>query len=169
MQSKSGYGPLPRKRHRMSKPNLVASIRQRLLNKAKANGEAFDYVLARYGTERLLYRLANSSHSNSFVLKGAMLFYVWNRQMHRPTRDVDLLGFGSDDLEIVTETFSEIARITTPEDGLSFDAGSIKANSIREQASYQGIRIKMLTPLGNVRIPIQIDIGFGDAITPSTV
>lgn len=121
----------------MSKPNLVASIRQRLLNKVKANGEAFDYVLARYGTERLLYRLATSSHSNSFVLKGAMLFYVWNKEMHRPTRDVDLLGFGADDLEAATETFSEISQVPMPEDGLSFDTASIKANSIREEASYQ--------------------------------
>jgi len=84
-----------RKHTRVIDPNLVASIRQRLLNKAKSNGEVFDFVLSRYAIERLLFRLGQSQHADSFILKGAMLFYIWNETMHRPTRDVDFLGFGA--------------------------------------------------------------------------
>jgi predicted nucleotidyltransferase component of viral defense system len=148
-------------------PNLVASIRQRLLNKAKSNGEVFDFVLSRYAIERLLFRLGQSRHADSFVLKGAMLFYIWNQSMHRPTRDVDFLGFGPADCDTLEATFKEIAESPVPEDGLTFETRKIKTDPIREEASYGGVRIKLLAKLGTIRIPLQIDIGFGDAITPS--
>jgi len=69
--------------------NLAASVRQRLLNIAKRDGEAFDLVLTRYALERLLYRLGQSQYHNQFLLKGAMLFAVWGGEAHRPTRDID--------------------------------------------------------------------------------
>lgn len=151
----------------MSKANLVASIRQRLLNVSKQNGEAFDFVLSRYAIERLLYRLSQSQHSNAFVLKGAILFYFWNREMHRPTRDIDFLGSGPADCDILATIISEIVSTPAGEDGLNFDTSTIKATPIREDAFYEGIRVKLIARLGNVRIPMQIDIGFGDAVTPA--
>ncbi len=151
----------------MSKSNLVASIRQRLLNKSKENGEAFDFVLSRYAIERLLYRLSQSQHSNAFVLKGAILFYFWNHETHRPTRDIDFLSFGPADCDLLERIIEEIVGTPAKEDGLIFDASTIKAAPIREEAFYDGIRIKLITKLGTVRIPMQIDIGFGDAVIPA--
>ena len=74
--------------------NLPASVRQRLLNLARERGEDFNFTLTRYANERLLYRLASSPYRDQFVLKGAALFQVWSESLYRPTRDVDLLGFG---------------------------------------------------------------------------
>jgi len=156
-----------RNHSRVNDSNFVASIRQRLLNKAKSNGEVFDFVLSRYAIERLLFRLGKSRHADSFVLKGAMLFYIWNESMHRPTRDVDFLGFGPADCDTLEATFKEIAESPAPDDGLTFETRKIKADPIREEASYGGIQIKLLAKLGTIRIPLQIDIGFGDAITPA--
>jgi len=151
----------------MTKSNLVASIRQRLLNKSKENGEAFDFVLSHYAIERLLYRLSQSQHSKTFVLKGAILFYFWNHEMHRPTRDIDFLSSGPADCDILEGIIAEIVATPTSEDGLTFDTSTIKAAEIREEAFYDGIRVKLIAKLGTVRIPMQIDIGFGDAVTPA--
>lgn len=150
----------------MNDPNLIASIRQRLLNHAKSNREVFDFVLSRYAIERLLFRLGQSRYVDSFVLKGAMLFYIWNESMHRPTRDVDFLGFGPADADTLEATFKEIAEWPGPDDGLTFDSQTIKAEPIREEASYGGIRIRLRSKLGNIRIPLQIDVGFGDNPLP---
>ncbi|MCP5544206.1 MAG: nucleotidyl transferase AbiEii/AbiGii toxin family protein [Akkermansiaceae bacterium] len=151
----------------MKHEGLIESIRQRLLNLARANGEAFDFVLARYGVERFLYRLGRSELADRFVLKGAMLFHVWNQKLHRPTRDVDLLGTGKDDPESVRELVLAIMRVECPEDGLTFDGDSLAVGSIRDEMSYGGVRAKFRATLGNVRIPIQVDVGFGDAVTPA--
>jgi predicted nucleotidyltransferase component of viral defense system len=161
------HGTFSGKPTRVNDPNLIASIRQRLLNIAKSNGEVFDFVLSRYAIERLLFRLGQSQHADSFVLKGAMLFYLWNKSMHRPTRDVDFLGFGPADCESLEATFTEIAESPVPDDGLTFETSKIEAAPIREEAIYDGIRIRLPTKLGTIKIPLQIDIGFGDVITPS--
>jgi hypothetical protein len=150
----------------MSSPNLIASIRQRLRNKATQTDEVFDFVLARYAVERLLYRLSVSNLSNQFVLKGALLFYLWNEQMHRPTRDLDLLGFGPADAATLEQTFKQIISTSVPDDGLTFFPDTITAEPIREDDLYGGIRVKLMAKLGNIRIPLQIDVGFGDAVTP---
>ncbi len=151
----------------MSKRDLAASIRQRLLNKSKENGEAFDFILSRYAIERFLYRLGLSQRSEAFVLKGAVLFYFWNHEMHRPTRDIDFLGSGPADSDILERVIAEIAETPASEDGLIFDTSTIKAAPIREGAFYDGIRVKLTAKLGTVRIPMQMDIGFGDAVTPA--
>jgi len=151
----------------MKSEGLVESIRQRLLNVSRRNGEAFDFVLARYGVERFLYRLSVSPRADRFVLKGAMLFHVWNHGMHRPTRDLDLLGFGEDDVVSVREALLEVIRTEVPDDGLHFDGASMKVEEIREEAFYGGIRAKVVARLGNVKIPLQIDVGFGDAVVPA--
>lgn len=145
----------------------IESIRQRLLNLSRESGETFDYVLARYGIERVLYRLGRSEMADQFVLKGATLFHVWNSKLHRPTRDLDLLGFGPNDPETLRTVMLEIMRVPCAEDGLTFDEGSLVVAPIREDVEYGGVRAKFRAKLGNIRIPIQIDVGFGDSITPA--
>jgi predicted nucleotidyltransferase component of viral defense system len=153
---------------RVNQPsNLSASVRQRLLNVAKRDGEAFDLVLTRYALERLLYRLGQSKFHDQFLLKGAMLFAVWGGEVHRPTRDVDLLGFGSNELPQVVKIFQEICQVSVETDGLEFLPDTMRAIEIREDQEYQGVRVSFEARLENAVIPIQIDIGYGDAVTPA--
>jgi predicted nucleotidyltransferase component of viral defense system len=151
----------------MKKEAQIESIRQRLLNMSRASGETFDYLLTRYGIERVLYRLGKSEAADQFILKGATLFYVWNKELHRPTRDLDLLGYGPDDVESLRARVLLLMQVSCPEDGLTFDEGSLIVSEIREASSYGGARVKFRAMLGNIRIPIQMDVGYGDAITPA--
>lgn len=146
--------------------NLAASVRARLLNLAKGRGVAFQEILVRYGIERLLYRLQNSEYGREFVLKGATLFLNWTDQMHRPTKDVDFLSFGSPEIERLVTVFSHVVETVVEADGLEFVGDSIVGSEIREGEIYQGVRIKMEAKLGSARIPLQLDIGFGDAVVP---
>jgi hypothetical protein len=129
--------------------------------------QPFDLVLVRYGIERLLYRLSLSPHGGRFVLKGAMLFAVWSETMHRPTRDVDLLGFGSADQEQLRGVFVALCGMSVEPDGLSFLPDTVRAESIRDEEAYPGTRITLEARLEQARIPLQADIGFGDAVTPA--
>lgn len=147
--------------------NLAASVRQRLLNISKRDSEAFDLVLIRYALERLLYRLGQSEYHNQFLLKGAMLFAVWGGEPHRPTRDVDLLGFGSSELPQLVKIFQNICQEPVEPDGLEFLSDTLRAIEIREDQEYQGVRVLFEARLENAVIPIQIDIGYGDAVTPA--
>lgn len=151
----------------MSK-DIAASVRARLLNKAKAEQSDFNGVLVRYALERLLYRLSQSAHADRFLLKGAILFTLWYDMPHRPTRDVDLLGFGASDLASITKTFREIASVAA-EDGMRFDPKSVAAEEIRKEAGYAGVRVLLSAELAGARVKTQIDIGFGDAVTPGPV
>ena len=146
--------------------NVAASVRQRLLNLARHRGEDFQRVLTLYGLERLLYRLSVSTHREEFVLKGALLYSVWEDSPHRRTRDLDLLGRGDPAIAKLEETVRELCNIAMPEDGIVFHAGTVLAREIRENAVYGGIRVTLTATLGTARLPIQIDVGFGDAITP---
>jgi Nucleotidyl transferase AbiEii toxin, Type IV TA system len=146
--------------------NLAASIRARLKQHADATKQEFNLTLTHYGLERLLYRLSISDHAPNFLLKGALLFSLWFDQPHRPTRDADLLGFGSDDIASVVASFREICQISV-EDGIAFDPNSVKGALIRKETGYGGVRIDLLGHLENARIPLQVDIGFGDAVTPA--
>jgi predicted nucleotidyltransferase component of viral defense system len=151
-----------------AKSNVAASIRQRLLNIARERGEDFQQILVRYALERLLYRLAQSPHSEHFVLKGALLFRLWFDLTQRPTRDADFLGFGDAEPERCAAVFREFATMDmTADDGLVFDAGSVHAAVIRKEAGYPGVRVSMTAMLDGARIPVQCDIGFGDAVTPA--
>lgn len=151
----------------MTPVNIAASIQARLLNHAREHREDFQAVLTRYGIERLLYRLGRSKHANDFVLKGAALFVVWTGHTHRPTKDVDFLGYGEDSEQRLASMVRDLCELDVDPDGLVFEADSITVEAIREnQAQYQGKRIKLLARLGRARIPMQIDVGFGDAITP---
>lgn len=147
--------------------NMVASVQGRLQKLAKEQGEEFQLVLTRYCLERLLYRLSQSRHRDTFVLKGAMLFQLWTRQIHRPTKDLDLLGRGDNQPEQLANVFREVCQQAVEEDGLTFQIDALQAERIREDQEYQGSRITVPCLLGRMRVKLQIDIGFGDAITPA--
>jgi predicted nucleotidyltransferase component of viral defense system len=146
--------------------NRVASIRQRLLDRARTRGEDFQLVLDRFAVERLLYRLSTSPYRDQFLLKGAMLFVLWFDQPHRPTRDADFLGFGSPDPDRLAVVARDLCEIHS-DDGLRFDPASIAVEPIREEANYEGLRLRLQALLGNARCHVQWDVGFGDAVTPA--
>lgn len=148
------------------KANLGASVRARLLNQAKVRKAEFGLMLTRFALERLLYRLSISRYREQFLLKGALLFDLWFDEPHRPTRDADFLGFGPADLPTLEAEFREICALPA-EDGIAFDPGTVKAQEIRKEANYAGIRVTLLGTLDGARCPIQADIGFGDAVTPA--
>lgn len=146
--------------------NLAASIRARLKQRADATKQDFNLALTHYGSERLLYRLSISPHAGNYLLKGALLFSLWYDQPHRPTRDVDLLGFGPDNIDTAVAAFRDICSIAV-EDGIVFDPASVKGSVIRKDAGYGGVRIDLQAKLDAARIVLQVDIGFGDAVTPA--
>jgi hypothetical protein len=146
--------------------NLAASIRARLKQHADAAKQDFNLTLTHYGLERLLYRLSISAHAPNFLLKGALLFSLWYDVPKRPTRDADLLGFGPEDIDCAVATFREVCQIPA-EDGIAFDPTSVKGSVIRKEAGYGGVRIDLQAKLDGARISLQVDIGFGDAVTPA--
>jgi predicted nucleotidyltransferase component of viral defense system len=145
--------------------NVGASVRQRLLNLAHARGQPMELLLTRYALERLLHRLSLSPHRERFVLKGAMLLATWFDEPHRATRDVDLLGFGEAADDVLLATFREIMAVEV-DDGVSFDLKGLKIEAIREEVEYGGSRLRTTAALAGARIPITVDIGFGDAVEP---
>jgi predicted nucleotidyltransferase component of viral defense system len=151
----------------MAKPvqNLGASVRARLLKYARAHDQSFELVLIRFALERLLYRLSQSAHADRFILKGAMLLAVWFDDPTRPTRDLDLLGFGESDSEAMLATFRDVLSAEV-DDGITFDVDSIKIDRIREQLEYGGVRLRADARVGGARVRASIDIGFGDALEP---
>ena len=149
-------------------PNVAASVRARLLNVAKAQGVDFNQVLVRFALERILYRMTQSQHADRFLLKGALLFTLWYDMPHRATRDADLLGFGASDLASVAETFRDIAAVAV-DDGIAFDPASVTVEEIRKEAGYGGVRVIIAGELAKARCKTQIDVGFGDAVTPAPV
>jgi predicted nucleotidyltransferase component of viral defense system len=149
--------------------NKAASVRQRLLLQAQAEREEFQFVLIRYALERLLYRLSRSPYRDLFVLKGAMLFRLWSGQLHRPTKDLDLLGRGEHSLARFEQIVRDLCGQTVEDDGLVFDPASVWGEPIRENQQYEGLRIHCLARLEQAKVSLQIDIGFGDAITPAPV
>lgn len=145
--------------------NVGASVRQRLLNLAHARGKPMELLLTRYALERLLHRLSLSPHRERFVLKGAMLLATWFDEPHRATRDVDLLGFGDAAEDALLATFREIMAVDI-DDGVTFDLDGLRIEAIREEVEYGGSRLRTTAALAGARIPITVDIGFGDAVEP---
>ena len=146
--------------------NTAVSVRDRLLALARERGEDFQLLLTQYGLERLLYRLGKSGYRDRFILKGAMLFILWSDQPHRPTRDADFLGFGDSSEASLQAIFRELCDIPVEDDGLILMADSVQVEVIRDEAEYGGIRVRLFGDLAGARVPIQADIGFGDAVTP---
>ena len=149
----------------MSARNISASVRDRLLNKARTEKLDFNMLLTRYALERMLYRLSISKQRDQFLLKGALLFDLWFDVPHRPTHDADFLGFGSAEIPHIEEIFRDICRIEV-EDGIAFQPDTVKAAEIRKEANYAGVRVTLLGMLDSARCAVQIDIGFGDAVVP---
>jgi hypothetical protein len=147
--------------------NMPASIRQRLLNYSTATKTDPNLVLIWYGLERLLYRLSVSGYSDRFVLKGAMLFRLWGGADFRSTKDLDLEGFVQNEAEAVRAVFASICSHPVEDDGLIFETSSVKVAPIRETQEYGGLRVSLTARLGVAVLRLQVDVGFGDAITPA--
>ncbi len=145
---------------------MAQSVRDRLLRRARAQGEDFNFLLNRFAVERFLYRLSLSPHRDRFVLKGASLFAIWAAQPYRATRDIDLAGFGPSDPDAVIATFREVCAVVVEDDGLMILSEALTAATIRDEEGYGGVRIHIPARLGNAHTDVQIDVGFGDAITP---
>lgn len=154
---------------RESLKNVGASVRARLLQRSRDERTDFQVLLMRYALERLLYRLSRSAHRNRFVLKGAMLFVTWVEASFRPTRDLDLLGYGENSPEAMRGTFRTICNEPVEDDGVIFDIDGLEATPIREDLEYGGVRVRTQATIAGARIPIQVDVGFGDAVTPGPV
>lgn len=153
----------------MASANIAASVRQRLLNLARAENRPFNELLQYYAMERFLYRLSRSGHSERFILKGALMLRVWNSPAQRPTMDIDLLGRTSNRPEDVSEVIREIMDVEVEADGLVYSPASVRAERITEDAEYDGIRIRFEARLDTARIFMQVDIGFGDVVHPAPV
>ena len=147
-------------------PNSAQAVRDKLKAIAIRRGIEFQRVLSEFAVERLLFRLGASSHGNSFVLKGATLFRLWDQEERRATWDLDLLGTGESAVAAVVRILKEICAIEN-EDGIVFDLDSLHGEEIRHPDHYGGVRVRMRALLESARIPVQIDVGFGDVVTPS--
>lgn len=152
----------------VKKRNFGHSVFERLLKLAREKHEDFNFLLLRFGTERLLYRLSVSPYADKFILKGASLFLVWQGHSWRVTKDTDLLGIGMNDERRLEKIFREICLTAAgKEDGVTFLPDTVKAEQIREDKPYDGIRVTLIARLHNAKIPLQVDVGFGDSVTPS--
>ena len=144
--------------------NLAASVLARLAQRRAKTGEDFNVLLVRFALERLLYRLCRSKHREQFVLKGALLFALWEPTLHRVTRDLDLLGFGNPSPDRLAELFRELCQMEVETDGIDFNPRSVRCEDIRAQDEYAGIRVKLRASIGKAIVPLQVDVGFGDAL-----
>ena len=149
--------------------NYAASVRQRLLNYARSSGQDFIFVLRTFAMERLLYRLSRSPYVENFVLKGAMLFKLWTGDFYRQTRDIDVLAFKSQTIDSLKAIFQDISQIPFIDDGLTYLSDTVNVNEIREEQQYGGLRVTLTAMLGAAKIHLQVDCGFGDAVTPDPV
>ncbi len=149
--------------------NVAASVRQRLTDLARKQGEDLQLVMTHYVIERVLYRLGQSEFRDQFILKGAMLFRLWADVPHRPTRDLDLLCKGANTVERLVKVFETVTGLAVEDDGLTFDPATVTAGRIKEDQEYEGVRVHCEVKLGQARIDLQIDVGFGDAVTPRAI
>lgn len=152
----------------MTRINMGESVKARLHNIAKAQGSELDSLIVRFALERTLYRIGQSKYNKQFMLKGAMLFSLWYDMPHRPTRDMDLLGVGDSDLLVMKKTFQEIISLPC-DDGIIFDASSVTVTRILEMTAYSGVKVTINSTLAKARCKVNIDVGFGDAVTPGPV
>lgn len=152
---------------RKAPPNVTASVHQRLLNLVQKGEGDFQTLMTRYALERVMYRVSQMEQGKQLILKGAMVFCLWGGQLHRSTRDLDFLGSGESDAAYFREFFLELCRLEVEEDGIRLVEESLAVRQMREDEEYQGVRIELLARLGTARIPLIIDVGFGDVVTPA--
>jgi predicted nucleotidyltransferase component of viral defense system len=141
-------------------------MQARLVGRSRELGVEHQLTLARFAGERLLCRLSVSEFAEQFILKGAALLLMWLGEPIRPTKDIDLLGTGDTSAEALRNVFVRLCAIEAAEDGLMFVPDSIAVEPIREDQEYGGMRVRLTANLGHVRIPLQVDIGTGDAVVP---
>jgi hypothetical protein len=142
--------------------NVAASVRDRLSSIRRSTGANYQRLMVRYALERLLYRLSQSSYRDGFLLKGAILFTVWLGHPHRMTKDIDLLGFGEPSQSRIHGIFAQLSDLAVPDDGMRYDVNSLRSSEIKIADQYPGVRITLNGFIGSARLPLQIDIGFGD-------
>lgn len=149
--------------------DLAASVHRRLLDRARQTSRPFNELLQYFAIERFLYRLSQSEYANNFVLKGALMLNVWEgSSLTRPTLDIDFLGQRiSNEVGSIVQVIRKICGHPVDADGIVFDAGSVKGARIAEDVGYEGVRVRFNGSLGNARINMQLDVGFGDVIVPS--
>ncbi|VAW80131.1 FIG00645039: hypothetical protein with HTH-domain [hydrothermal vent metagenome] len=145
--------------------NIAASVRQKLKNRAAQGKRPFAELLQYYAMERFLYRLTQSNHAGQFVLKGALMLRVWQSPQFRPTMDIDMLGNTSNEIDRICAQVADIISVDIS-DGLVFDPVTVRGEVIKEDADYEGVRVRFIGALGNARVNMQIDVGFGDVIYP---
>lgn len=150
----------------MKRKDTAVSVHDRLLKLSKESGRPFQELLFYYGIERFLFRLSRSRHVDKLVLKGALMLHIWSPDIARATRDIDFLGKTDNDPDEILEIIREVCVIEEEEDGVLFDPRGIRTQIIKEEADYQGIRVTFMGRLGKSEIPMQLDIGFGDAVHP---
>ncbi|WP_296710603.1 nucleotidyl transferase AbiEii/AbiGii toxin family protein [Rhodoblastus sp.] len=149
--------------------NMGVSIRERLTQRARERRENAQLLMTRYAIERVLYRLSVSPHRDRFVLKGAMLFSFWAQVPYRATGDLDLLGFGESGPEAMAAVFADILATSVDDDGLIFRPDTLRVAAAREEDQYSGVRLDFVAELAGARLPMHVDVGYGDAITPGPV
>ena len=147
--------------------NTPISVHNRLHNIARESSRPFNELLQHFAIERFIYRLSKSPYADRFILKGALMFSAWGGSSSRPTMDIDLLGKIDNNLETIETVMIEVCDMEVGEDGMAFDGQTVSAVRITEDAEYEGVRVRIKANLGNARISLQIDIGFGDVIVPS--
>ena len=146
--------------------NISASVHRRLLDKAKETRRPFNELLQHFAIERFIYRISRSRHAECFILKGALMFFVWGGASARPTMDIDFMGRMDNSLAAVGNAVKDACRTEVEPDGVVFDADSVSSVRITESAEYEGVRVRLKGRLGSARLSLQIDIGFGDALVP---
>ncbi len=146
--------------------NLAASVHQKLKNVAEQTNRSFNEVVQYYALERWLYRLAQSKYYDRVFLKGALMLLVWKTPLTRPTRDIDLLGRINNSPESIGKFVTEVSQTAVEDDAMTFDVSKLTVETVTEDADYGGRRVKFIGWLGGTRLPMQIDIGFSDVITP---
>lgn len=152
----------------MTVQNLEASVHARLQNHARATNRPFQELLQYYAMERFLYRLSKTPHRARFVLKGALMLHVWDAPRARATRELDFLGRLDNSLDNLERVVREVCAAEVEPDGMAFAPATVKSERIKEDADYEGVRIRFVGLLGKARVAMQIDVGFGDVVTPGT-
>ena len=150
----------------MSGRDIGASVRQRLLNKSRTQGRPFQELLQYFAMERFLHRLAKSPYPDRFVLKGALLLTAWRAPQSRPTMDIDLEGQVNNQLDHIKEVVGAVCEVEVEPDGIAFNRTSIEVSRTKAEADCEGVRVQFHATLARARIPMQLDIGFGEVITP---
>jgi len=149
--------------------NLPASVHARIKNLAKQSGRTFQEIFYYYAMERFLYRLSNSRYSNSFILKGGLMFKGWGIPLRRPTRDIDVQGYQENSINNLVTIVQNICVQDVEPDGMWFDPDSVRGENIVNEAEYQGIRIYFIGYLGKAPVHLHLDVSFANVITPAEI